>query len=427
MALKSRITHSNTARRNFWLGVLNGLFFLLGETLIDPTLVIAAFVSRLTTSALWVGLVVPLLDGAWFLPQLWVSGYLQSQPRKMPLYRSTAVVRSIAWSLLTASIFLVKEPAWLLAAFFITFGVAAIGAGLSGLSFLEIVGKTVPPQERGMFFAWRLTLGGLSGIAASVVVQWILGERSAVSFPNNFGVLFLIAAVLFVVGLRLFTRIDEPPDAATLPRAPFAAQLRRAAQTLRSDNNYRHFISLRSALMIAGSATPFFAIYVQQQLGGSLAMIGVYLAVIKMVTMFANLIFGRLSARWGHHRLMQIAAAAGALMTGLVLALVMTASLIPIPGWAASLWLIPVFAISGIREAGIGVSGQSLLLDIAPQSDRSLYLGFTNTFLGVVLLSTGLSGVVVERLGFSALILVALAAHIFALYSALRLRGAIHK
>ncbi|MEK6574531.1 MAG: hypothetical protein AABZ58_09495, partial [Chloroflexota bacterium] len=64
----------NKAQRDFWLGVLNGLFFLLGETLIDPTLVIATFVSHLTASALWVGLIVPLLDGTWFLPQLWVSG-----------------------------------------------------------------------------------------------------------------------------------------------------------------------------------------------------------------------------------------------------------------------------------------------------------------------------------------------------------------
>lgn len=416
----------NKAQRDFWLGVLNGLFFLLGETLIDPTLVIAAFVSHLTGSALWVGLVVPLLDGSWFLPQLWVSGYLQSQPRKMPLYKQTAVARSIAWSLLTASIFVLREPRWLLAAFFIMLGITAIGAGLSGLSFLEIVGKTVPAHERGMFFAWRLTLGGLTGIAASVVVQWILGEGSAVKFPNNFGVLFLIATALFVVGLYIFSRIDEPPDAAVLPRASVGAQLRRAAQILRTDGNYRHFISLRSALMVAGSATPFFAVYVQQRLGGSLAMIGIYLAVIKIVTMIANLIFGRLSARWGYHRLMMIAAAAGALMTGMVLALVVTASLIPISGWAASLWLIPVFAVSGIRESGIGISGQSLLLDIAPQSERSLYLGFTNTFLGIILLSTGLSGALVESSGFVSLFLLTLAAHLFALNSALRLRGAIH-
>ncbi|MBM4425292.1 MAG: MFS transporter [Chloroflexi bacterium] len=418
---------SKSVRRNFALGVFNGLFFILGETLIDPTLVIAAFVSRLTDSALWVGLVMPLLDGAWFLPQLWVSGYLQSQPHKMNLYRQTAVARSIAWTLLTVSVFTIRDSNWLLAAFFATLGVAAIGAGLSGLSFLEIVGKTIPAHERGWFFAWRLTLGGVTGIAASVGVQWALGGNSPLRYPFNFGVLFLVATLLFLIGLYLFTRIHEPPDTLTHPRASAIEQLRRAARIVRADSNYRHFLSLRSALMIAGSATPFFAIYVQQKLGGSLAMIGVYLGVLKTASLLTNMIFGRVSARWGNHRLMTLAAAAGMLMTGMMLALAVTASLIPISGTAASLWLIPVFAAAGIRESGIGVSGQSLLLDIAPPSERSLYLGFTNTLLGVILLSTGLGGVIVETLGFLSLLMITLAAHLFALGAALRLRGIVHR
>src|SRR6185503_17121504 len=96
------------------LGVLNGLFYNLGETLIDPTLVIAAFISRLSDSALWVGLILPLLDGSWFLPQLYVSGFLQSQPRKLPFYRKTAVVRAFAWIGVTASVFFIHRPSTLL-------------------------------------------------------------------------------------------------------------------------------------------------------------------------------------------------------------------------------------------------------------------------------------------------------------------------
>ena len=71
-------------RRNFTLGVLNGLFVGLGEALMDPTLVQVAFVNYLSASPLLVGLVVPLRDGTWYLPQLWVSSHLQSQPHKLP-------------------------------------------------------------------------------------------------------------------------------------------------------------------------------------------------------------------------------------------------------------------------------------------------------------------------------------------------------
>jgi hypothetical protein len=40
-------TDTFTPRRNFRLGVINGLLFTLAETLLDPTLALAAYVSQL--------------------------------------------------------------------------------------------------------------------------------------------------------------------------------------------------------------------------------------------------------------------------------------------------------------------------------------------------------------------------------------------
>ena len=417
------MTDPKETQRNFNLGVLNGLFFVVGETLIDPTLVMAAFISHLTHSELWVGLVVPILDYTWFLPQLWVSGHLQSQPRKMPLYQLTAMVRAGSWVALTAAIFLIPNENLLLAAFVIMLSIAAIGAGFSGLSFLEIVGKTIPPQQRGLFFAWRLTLAGVVGIGASGVVQWLLGDHSPVTFPNNFGLLFLAATLLFFGGWGSFLQVREPADAQVLPTASFGQQLQRALQILRVDSNYRNFLILRSLLMIAGAGVPFYAIYVQHQLGGSLGMIGIYLATFKAANLLATIFLGRVSARWGYHRLMTVSTGAGILMTGMVLGLVVVAATTGVTGWAAAWWLVPVFIVNGIRESGIGIAGQSLLLEIAPSNERSLYLGFTNTFLGLVLFVTSFSGLLVETVGFAGLFIVTLVAYLLALNSASRLTG----
>ncbi len=413
----------NEARRNFRLGVVNGLFFVLGETLIEPTLVIAAFVNAITHSALWVGFAAATLEYAWFLPQFWVSGYLQSQPRKMPFYKLSAVIRAAAWVTLTLAIFFIHERSWLAVVFLLALSVAALGGGLSGLSFLEIVGKTIPPAERGQFFAWRLTIAGIVGVGASVVVQRLLSNTSPVSFPNNYGALFLLATLLFFCGWWAFFRVNEPPDSAVLPRASLSQQLRRAFQIIRTDSRYRHFFALRSALIIGGAAVPFYAIYSQQTWGGAPAMIGVYLAAFKAANLLGNIYLGRVSARWGYHRLMQVAAVTGLLMSLMVGGLVWGAAAQQLPGWIAAWGLAPVFVVNGIRESGIGVAGQSLLLEIAPQTDRSLYLGFTNTFLGLIVLAASFSGAVVEYLGFPSLLVITLIAGGAALNSALRLRG----
>ncbi|MBI3241945.1 MAG: hypothetical protein HYZ49_06595 [Chloroflexi bacterium] len=410
------------ARRSFRLGVLNGLLFLIADKLMDPTLVLAAFVNHLTPSAIWLGLLIPLNEGGWFLPQLWVSSFLQSWPLKIRLYQFVALIRVALWTLLVAAVFLIKDPNGLLLAFFILFGLTTIASGFSGLSFLEVVSKTIPARRRGEFFAWRLAAGGLAGLGGSVLVTWLISESSPLKFPYNFGALFALALASGALGLLAFSSIKEPPDHDLRPPVSVLSQLKRATHLLKADHNFRHFLSLRSALMIAGAATPFFAVYVQQQLGGRLEMIGVYLGVFTLVNLLANIFFARFSARLGNRNTMTLAVWAGVSMTGLVLLLTLLAAPLRLNGWAASLWLVPVFAISGIRESGLGVAGQSLLLDIAPHEERTLYLGFTNSFLGLVLFSSGLGGLVVARFGFVALLLITAAAHLFALNSALKMR-----
>jgi MFS family permease len=41
------------------------------------------------------------------------------------------------------------------------------------------------------------------------------------------------------------------------------------------------------------------------------------------------------------------------------------------------------------------------LLELAPEGERSLYLGLSNTVLGVVVLISGLGGLVVDAFGFA--------------------------
>jgi hypothetical protein len=413
---------TGVARRNFRLGALNGLFFSVADRLMDPTLVLVAFVSHLTVSPLWLGLIVPLTDGGWFLPQFFVSGFLQRYRQKLRLYQQVAYVRVVVWLALVAAVFLVRQPGWLLAAFFACYGLHSLASGLSGLSFLEVVGKTIAPRRRGEFFAWRLMLGGVAGLGGSALVRWLVDDAGPLAFPLNFAVLFAAAMAMAVIGVFAFFGIVEAPDAALPPRTSLPGQMRRAVGLVRTDSNYQRFLLLRIMLMVASSATPFFAVYVQRQLGGPLSMVGVYLAVYTAANLLAHVGFGRYSSRAGNRRTMVAAAVAGLAMIGLVLALALAATPLGLSGQAAAWCLLPVFALLGMRESGIGVASHSLLLDIAPPAERSLYLGFTNTLLGVVIVATALSGVVVQVFGFLALFVVALAAHVLALLAAVQMR-----
>ncbi|MGQ0603316.1 MAG: MFS transporter [Anaerolineales bacterium] len=410
--------------RNFWLGVTNGVAFTFAETLIEPTLVLVAFVKSLTDSPLLIGLVSPLRDVGWFLPQLWVSGFAQALPHKLSLYRRAAVVRAVMWGGLALAIFFVRDATGLLVIFFLAFGIYSFTAGFSGSAFMEVIAKTIPPQRRAVFFAWRLFLGGLVALVASALAGWLIRTDAPLAFPHNFAVLFGVGWVFAAFGLWVFAIIDEPLDSMIRPRASLTTQVKRGLAIFRQNTVYRRFVYMRASLILSGAAIPFYRVYVDGQLGGALDMVGVYLAAAIVANLAANVLFGRFAERLGNRRIFSSGALAGLLMSLIVGALLVWAARWPISGATASLWLVPAFACAGIRESALGIAGQPLLLDIVPSADRSLYLGFTNSILGAVLLTTALSGVIVATVGFPVLLIITLVAHAAALFAALQLRQA---
>ena len=418
--MAEEIFQPEEVRYNFRMGALNGLTYLLAETLLDPSLVVVAFLSHLTHSPLLLGLVLPIRDGAWFLPQLWVSGFLQSLPRKLVFYRQVSYIRIAAWVVIALTVNLVRDPPLLLALFLLTFTISSAVNGLAGLPFVEVVAKTIPPERRGEYFALRMGLGGLASVGGSALVRWLLDPAGPLPFPYNFGLLNGAFLVLGTLSVFFFTRVREPVSLDLLPPQSFPHQIRRALNALKNNRRYRLFLELQSTLFMAGTATPFFAVFAQRQLGGSSSMIGVYLAVLTVTNLAGTVLFGRLSRRRGNRWIMTAAIACGLAMTALVALLVLAAGPLRIGGSLADAWLVPVFLLSGLRGAAMGVYGTSLMLEIAPVEERSLYVGATNTFLGIVMLVTGLSGVIVEQFGFSALFGFAFLAHILALVIGLR-------
>jgi len=175
---------SDVNRRNFWLGVANGVLYAGAEALTDPSVVLTYFTSLLTTSKLPVGLVAPMRIGGWFLPQLFVSGIIQRQERKLPIYTQLGVVRALAWGLMVLALWFITDQAVLLGFLFLFLIAYSLAEGLAGLSFMDVVGKVVPPDRRGAFFGARRLGGGGLALASSAVVAWALSERSGLKFPH---------------------------------------------------------------------------------------------------------------------------------------------------------------------------------------------------------------------------------------------------
>ena len=394
-------------RRSFALGVFNGTAFRFAETLIDPPLILTWFVSQLTSSNLLIGLVAPMGNAGWFLPQIFVSTRIQRMERKMPSYTLAAVIRTIAWVLLAAAVWLVDDPRLLLVGFFALYAIARLSAGLAGLTFFDVVAKTIPARRRGSFFAWRQLLGGLLGLGGGWIVKMLL-NHPALPFPRGHAVLFLLYCAVMAPALAAFALIREPPGPVVAEPVTLGEQLRRAGRLWRTDRVYRRYIAARLSLAMANIALPFYGIYAKNVLGAPEGMVGVYVVARVGALLLSNLLWGRLSDERGNRLVMRLVSLGSGLAALSALALVgMMGLLRPQGAWLPYLAL-PLFFLDGAMLPAQILSGSNFLLELVPGAKRPLYLGLSNTLMGVVVLISGLGGLVVDFFGFAGLFAVSL-------------------
>jgi hypothetical protein len=386
------------ARRNFRLGVVNGALYQAGDGFVDATTVLPVFLSRLTSSSALIGFASSLPDLGWFLPQFAMVPWIARLPRHLPVYRRAAVVRGAALGLLAALIVpLDRTPGTLLAVFLACYTLYCFGAGFAGVSWLEVVGKTVPGERLPSYFAQRLFWGGLLVAAAGLVVRQVLRAHPG---GVQFAALFGVATVLVSVAYALFGAIREPagpPDrAASTP----LGMLRHGVTLLRGDPTFRRLLIARAALSVWAASSPFMVLFAVHDLGGGTRAVGTFLFARMAGAVLSNLAWKTLAERRGPQFVMRVTTL-GCGVLGLGAAV--TAALSPWGlGWIATghavLLLEALSFASGTVQSGITLAYASLVIQLAPQGGRQSFMGLMNTFLGSTLFLPALGGALVDAL-----------------------------
>jgi len=167
-------------------------------------------------------------------------------------------------------------------------------------------------------------------------------------------------------------------------------------------------------------ATPFYVLYARERLGIPEGMVGVYLSAMTVASVGSNLVWSRISDRRSNKILLQIASILGS-------SIPLSALLIPHLSGLFSLGELGylfgvVFVLLGSYASGALIGNINLLLEISPAAERPIYVGVTNTLLGMALLASALGGVIVEVAGFGVLFSLTLAFYALAIGLSLTLR-----
>ena len=408
---------SEVTRRNFRLSILNGAL-MIGTTnsVASPDLVMTAFGAYLTSNPLILGLIAPLQTATGSLPQIWTVGWLQRTRRALPMYNYSALLRMVGWIALTVVALLVDNVTILLVTLFAFTIIGGLAAGVAGLPFTEVVGKIIPPRQRGLIFGWRGALGGVLAVIGAQVVVFFTGPSARFDFPVNYGLLFAFAGLTQMLGFFSFSLVKEPDSDTNVEHPKLSTEVVRGIW--RSDSNYRHYVQGRTYFELSSMANGLVIVYANQVLGVRLELAGTYLLVSSILRPIFSIGAGRLSVRVGN----RLPVAGGIIAQGLGWALLLIAPLLGVHGSAAEYYLVPVYSLIAIQKGLVFSNLMALGLNVTPETERALYLGTLNTWIGVVGIVGALSGVIAKTIGFEALFAISMLLSCLSAWQFMRLR-----
>lgn len=380
--------------------MLNGWFVLLGDAFFNGSIVLASFAAKLGAPNWVIGLLPSLLNAGSMVPQVFIASYVARLPVKVALYRRMALLRVASLGLVALGGFVLGQRLDLLLWVFVI-GLALNGffTGFSSLPFWEAIGKTIPMERRSGLFSARNLVGGALAFLAGFLVRFIL--ELPLAFPYPYAILFTLGTLAFAYGWHVFGLLDEPPDQEIrTERISLSLPFR--------DFYFRRFLRVRILLVVASMVEPFYAAYAVRVLGHK-GEIGVYLMVYTLSSVLSNLLWVRISRRYGSRSLILIGAALGALAPLLAL-------LLP----SSAFWM--VFVLQGAYLASIGVGTSTYLVNLAPTDARSSYIGLSNTIVGLLAFSPVLGGLLADRVGYVGPMVVATICYAWALYAGRRLK-----
>ncbi|NMB13045.1 MAG: MFS transporter [Firmicutes bacterium] len=384
---------------NYYGVLIDGAFYFTAATFAAPATVIPAFARELGASALIIGLAPTLYSLGWMLPQLFSAHYVQRLTRKKPYILSMMGAQRLCYLIIALLTWLIPidRPQVLLITFLAVYLLASIFDGTGTPAWLEFVASSIPERRRGSLFAARTFISCICGLVAGWLTRLTL-EQSP--FPQNFGLLFLWAFLLFATGWTVFARLtwEQPSEGPNKSAPSLKDYLRRVPGILTNDSPFRRFVLAMMLLLLGQMGLAFFSVYGLERMALPASYVGYFTISMTTGQMLAALFAGRLGDARGHKINLQlscIAMGAAAFLTSLPPKMSLT---------------VIIFVLLGIANTTYGVSRLPIVMEYAPEGLRSVYAGIVNTLLApVVFLTPMIGGWLVEVIGYGAVFKAALA------------------
>lgn len=382
-------------RRNFVAFTVDAVFFGIAFAFFDPNSVLPAFVRQFTNSPLVIGLIGTVFNGFWLLPQLVTARLITHKSRKKPYMIAGVWGRFLFFGLAIALwVGLGSRPTAMLVLFFSLLALFALSDSITSVAWFDILAKAIPAKQRGRLLGTAQLISGIAGLGVGAAVAYILANPN-LPFPNNYALIFTLAGVVFIPSMIALASVREPIE----DKADSKAEIQPKTgwlTPLREDPRFRRWTIARLFVGMIGLATPFFVGHAIDELHLPLTVVGSFVAAQTLAKAVGGIVFGVVSDRWGPRYVIW----AGGILSALGPLFAIVVHLLD--GRLA--WAYPlVYVMLGLTQSSWMLGFFNYLLEIAPSEQRPIYVGLSNTIMGIMTIVPTLGGWLLEATSYPVL------------------------
>lgn len=362
-------------KHNYNAFLWHATFLALTTSFTEVNTVLPSLIVNVGGGTMHIGLLTAIMVGTPIIGQLLFASYLHMQPRKrgfllLGIGLRIVALASVAIILSATDIF---SPRLLISLVFLLMFIFALSGTFAGVSYTDILGKSLALEQRGQFFTHRQILTSVALLVSAPVSRWVLGSFD---YPGNYVWMFGLAAALLLIASFGFWAIREPEVQPAASAHSFLKVLIAIPQHLRDNPPLRYYILLVNLTGFGLTLMPFYVAYASKHYGLSGAQIGNYLLVQIVGMLLSSIVWGKLVKRFGFRGVVRGYILFGALLPVLVLSL----SGLPLPIF------LSVFFLMGGAISARKIAFEGLLIEITTNTNRALH----NGIVGATSLTTAL-------------------------------------
>lgn len=363
-------------KQSYFAYLWHGVFLALTMSMLDLNTVFPTLVNTLTEQTIVFGILYSMMLGVPLVFNIVFSHQLSKVVYKKKFLIIGMYLRGIAFlgMAIMTYYFAVSNPRLTITSYFVFVFMFSISAGFAGISYSDIVGKTVRREYRTTLYSVKQLLSAISGFLGGLIITRIFNLN--IPFPTNYTISLMIGFIgLFIASIG-FWILKEPPSEIDPDTDTLRNYVKQIPTVLQQDPSFRRYIFVENLSSFSIMILPFYIIYAKTVFVLDDSYIGIYLLIQITGTIVSNIVWGVIAKKTNAKYVVLICILLGGINPLLALVL----------GNTSPLYYGLIFFILGFTISGRKVGFEPFLLDLSPDARRVQYLGIRGSLNILVVL-----------------------------------------